>query len=51
MKAGDKILIEDLDSTNGVLINGRQVKKNSSIEVPTQGDLTIGGVELTIGTY
>jgi hypothetical protein len=51
MKAGDKILIEDLDSTNGVLINGRQVKKNSSIEVPTQGDLTIGGVELTIGKY
>lgn len=51
IKAGDKILIEDLGSTNGVSINGRQVKKNSSIEVPTQGDLTIGGVELTIGKY
>lgn len=51
VKSGDKILIEDLGSTNGVSLNGRQVKKNSSIEVPTQGDLTIGGVELTIGKY
>ncbi len=51
IKAGDKLLIEDLGSTNGVSINGRQVKKNSSVEIPTQGDLTIGGVELTIGKY
>jgi uncharacterized RDD family membrane protein YckC len=51
IKAGDKLLIEDLGSTNGLSINGRQIKKNSSIEVPTQGDLTIGGVELTIGKY
>jgi uncharacterized RDD family membrane protein YckC len=51
IKAGDKLLIEDLGSTNGVSINGRQVKKNSPVEIPTQGDLTIGGVELTIGKY
>jgi len=51
IKAGEKILIEDLGSTNGISINGRQVKKNSSGEIPTQGDLTIGGVELTISKY
>jgi uncharacterized RDD family membrane protein YckC len=51
INSGDKILIEDLGSTNGVSINGRQVKKNSSTEIPTQGDLTIGGVELTIGKH
>lgn len=46
-----RIFIEDLDSTNGVAINGRAIKKNASAEVPPQGDLTIGGVELTIGKY
>lgn len=51
IKAGEKILIEDLGSTNGVLINGRQVNKNSTAEIPSQGNLTIGGVELTIGKY
>jgi uncharacterized RDD family membrane protein YckC len=51
IKAGSKILLEDLGSTNGVSINGRQIRRNSSIEVPAQGDLTIGGVELTIGKY
>jgi uncharacterized RDD family membrane protein YckC len=51
IKVGDKLLIEDLGSTNGVSVNGRQVNKNSSLEIPPQGDLTIGGVELTIGKY
>lgn len=51
VKLGEKIFIEDLGSTNGVAINGRLIKKNSSMEIPTQGDLTIGAVELTIGKY
>lgn len=46
-----KIYIEDLDSKNGVSINGRPINKNSSVELPSHGDLTIGGVELTIGKY
>ena len=50
-KTGEKIFIEDLGSTNGISINSRQVKKNSSAEISTQGDLVIGGVELTIGKY
>ena len=50
-KEGGKILIEDLGSTNGVSINGRNLKKKSTVEVPTHGELTIGGVELTIGKY
>lgn len=48
---GEKLLIEDLGSTNGVCINGRQVNKNNSVEIPSQGDLIIGAVELTIGKY
>ncbi len=51
IKVGEKILIEDLGSVNGISINGRQVKKNSSVEIPSQGDLMIGGVELSIGKY
>jgi uncharacterized RDD family membrane protein YckC len=50
-KAGDKLMIEDLGSTNGVSVNSRQINKNSSVEIPSQGDLVIGGVELTIGKY
>jgi len=46
-----KIYIEDLDSKNGVSINGRALAKNSSSELPANGDLMIGGVELTIGKY
>ena len=49
--AGGRLQIEDLGSTNGISINGRQVKKNSSVEIPLQGDLTIGVVELTISKY
>lgn len=51
IKLGEKIFIEDLGSTNGIAINGRSIKKNSSVEIPSQGDLTIGAVELTIGKY
>lgn len=50
-RSAGKLMIEDLGSTNGVSINGRPIKKNSSAEIPLQGDLTIGGVELTIGKY
>ena len=50
-KPGEKILIEDLGSMNGVSINGRPVKKNSINELPSHGDLTIGGVDLTISKY
>lgn len=50
-RADKKIMIEDMGSLNGISINGRQMKKASTVELPSQGDLTIGGVELTIGKY
>ena len=49
--ANGRIFIEDLDSKNGISVNGRVVSKNGSLELPSNGDLTIGGVELTIGKY
>lgn len=45
-----KIWIEDLKSTNGILI-GNQIVKASAVALPDQGNITIGAVQLSIGRY
>ena len=43
--ASDQLVVEDLDSTNGILVNGQQVRR----AVLRAGDtLTVGRVELTV---
>jgi pSer/pThr/pTyr-binding forkhead associated (FHA) protein len=43
--------IEDLGSTNGISIHGRMVSKDGAFALPDQGNITLGAVELSIGTY
>ena len=45
------IWIEDLGSTNGIEVNGRLVKKGGAVELPRQGNIVVGAVELSIGKY
>ena len=47
-KKADDIWIEDLDSTNGIQINGKKIPKGSSAMLPSRGTLTLGEVELSI---
>ncbi len=46
-KNGD-LWIEDLDSTNGIQINGKRISSGSSAIFPTRGTLTLGEVDLSI---
>ncbi len=50
-KEHGKLRVEDMRSTNGILINGRLVPKGQSAELPSQGNITVGAVELSIGKY
>ena len=50
-KRGENILIEDLDSTNGIQINGRPLKPGSSSELPFEGEIQIGAVNLSVGRH
>ena len=43
--------IGDLGSTNGISIHGRMVSKDGAVALPDQGNITLGAVELSIGTY
>ena len=45
------IWLEDRGSTNGTLVNGRVVKKGKAVELPPQGAITFGAVELTLARY
>jgi len=47
-KKGEELWIEDLDSTNGIQINGKKIVKGSSALLPSRGTLTLGEVELSI---
>jgi pSer/pThr/pTyr-binding forkhead associated (FHA) protein len=45
--SADAILVEDLDSTNGVLVNGRKVTRDTVRD----GDrLTVGRIEFSVST-
>ena len=46
-----KVWIEDLGSVNGTLINGREVKAGKPVELPLQGGITFGAVELVLTKY
>ena len=47
-KKNDELWIEDLDSTNGIQINGKRIAQGSAVLLPTRGVLILGEVELTI---
>jgi uncharacterized RDD family membrane protein YckC len=45
------VWLEDLDSANGTLVNGRVLKSGVAVELPRQGTVTFGAVELSIAKY
>ena len=47
-KQGD-IWIEDLGSTNGMTVNGREISSGDSALLTSSGSLAIGGIVLTLG--
>ena len=50
-KKQGRVWIEDLGSVNGTIINGQPLKKSGSVALPSQGNITIGAVELSIGKH
>jgi len=48
-KKGGEIWIEDLGSTNGILVNGRPIGGNQSALLNLKGTLVIGGIQLALG--
>jgi hypothetical protein len=50
-KRGENILIEDLNSTNGIQINGKPLKTGSSSDLPSEGEMQIGAVNLSLGRH
>jgi uncharacterized membrane protein YhaH (DUF805 family) len=48
-KKNEQIWIEDLNSTNGMIVNGKSIKSGESALLSTTGSLSIGGIELTLG--
>jgi pSer/pThr/pTyr-binding forkhead associated (FHA) protein len=42
---GDKLIVEDLGSTNGTLVNGQRIER---VELQTGDVLTVGRVEFTV---
>lgn len=47
-KDGD-LWIEDMGSTNGMIVNGRKVQSGDSVFLSVSGTITIGGIDLTLG--
>ena len=47
-KDGD-LWIEDIGSTNGIIVNGRKVQSGDSAFLSVSGTITIGGIDLTLG--
>jgi uncharacterized RDD family membrane protein YckC len=48
-KKNGEIWIEDLGSTNGMVVNSRQIQSGEQAMLTTTGNLAIGGIELTLG--
>jgi uncharacterized RDD family membrane protein YckC len=46
-----ELMIEDLKSTNGTIVNGRRLASGSAATLPDRGNLMIGDVELSIGEF
>ena len=50
-KNQDRVWIEDLGSVNGTIIGGRTLKQGASVALPSEGNITLGAVELSIGKH
>ena len=50
-KKQGRVWIEDLGSVNGTIIGGLILKNGGSVALPSQGNITIGAVELSIGKH
>ena len=46
-----ELMIEDLKSTTGTIVNGRRLASGSAATLPDRGNLMIGDVELSIGEF
>ncbi len=46
-----ELMIEDLKSTNGTIVNGKRLASSSAVTLPDRGNLMIGDVELSIGEF
>lgn len=47
-KDGD-LWVEDMGSTNGIIVNGRKVSPGNSAFLSISGTISIGGIDLTLG--
>ena len=45
------ILIEDLNSTNGTQINGKPIREGIASELPSEGEIKIGDINLSLDRY
>lgn len=48
-KKNDELWIEDMGSTNGMVVNGRKVLPKNSSFLSVSGTVSIGGIDLTLG--
>ena len=48
-KRDHQVWIEDLGSTNGLIVNGKKINSGECALLSTTGSLSIGGIELTLG--
>jgi uncharacterized RDD family membrane protein YckC len=48
---GGELMIEDLSSTNGTIVNGKKLPSNVLVPFPDRGRLLIGDVDLSIGEF
>ncbi len=48
-KKNDDLWIEDMGSTNGMVVNGRKVLPRNSSFLSISGTVSIGGIDLTLG--
>ena len=45
------LVLEDLQSANGTVVNGRPLKAGMTVELPRQGNVVFGAVRLSISGY
>lgn len=48
-KRGQEIWIQDLGSTNGIIVNGKSINSGESDLLTSSGTLAIGGIQLALG--
>jgi pSer/pThr/pTyr-binding forkhead associated (FHA) protein len=51
MRRGDQIMVEDLGSTNGTLLNGQRVPPRSYVRLGLEDTLLIGRTELSLAHF